>query len=144
MGERLDRVMGLAAALSAVCLLVSVCDPTPARADDCTRFVAVAAGGAVPCDGVLFPAGEAARFLLLEDERDRLKVDLAAERGQHEATRVELAGMLKIERDARHACERDKAPAPVARAWWDSPWLGAALGTVVGVAAGVAIGFATR
>ena len=90
------------------------------------------------------PAGEAARFLLVEDERDRLRVELVAERGQHEATRAELSGLLAVERAARRQCEERQAPPPVERAWWDSPWVGAALGTVVGVAAGVAIGFGTR
>lgn len=144
MSDRIDRAMACAAALAAVCLMVSVCDPHPARAEDCTRFAAVAQGQAVPCDGVLFPAGEAARFLLVEDERDRLRVELVAERGQHEATRAELSGLLEIERDARRRCEERQAPPPVKRAWWDSPWVGAALGTVVGVAAGIAIGFGAR
>lgn len=144
MSDRIDRAMACAAALAAVCLMVSVCDPHPARADDCDRYVAIAQGSTAPCDGVLAGAGEMARFLLVEDERDRLRAELTAERGQHEATRAELSGLLEIERDARRRCEERQAPPPVKRAWWDSPWVGAALGTVVGVAAGIAIGFGAR
>jgi hypothetical protein len=140
--DRLDRALSASVALAAVCLLVSWCAPTSARADDCTRYVAIAQGSTAPCDGVLSSAGEMARFLLVEDERDKLRVDLAAEREQHEATRVELAGLLQVERAARSACERDKSPAPVVRAWWDSPWVGAVVGVVVGVSAAVAVAYA--
>lgn len=136
--------MSWAAALAAVCLLVSVCDPTPARAEDCDRYAAVAQGAEAPCDGVLMPAREAARFLLLEDERDKLRVDLAAEREQHALTRDEGAELLRVCEQSRRACEERQAPPPVARAWWDSPWVGAVAGVVVGVAATVAVAVAVR
>lgn len=144
MSDTLDRLMTWAAALAAVCLLVSVCDPTPARAEDCTRYHAVAQGAPAPCDGIVTSPGELARFLLVEDERDKLKVDLAAEREQHAITRAEGAELLRVCEQSRRACEERQAPPPVARAWWDSPWVGAVAGVVVGVAATVAVAVAVR
>lgn len=137
MTDRLDRLMSWAAALAAVCLFVSWCAPPSAHAEDCTRFAAVAQGGAVPCDGVLFPAGEAARFLLVEDERDRLRIEIEAERKLRAVDADEARALLAVSEASRRACEERQAPPPVARAWWDSPWVGAVVGVVVG---GVVVG----
>lgn len=137
MTDRLDRLMSWAAALAAVCLLVSWCAPPSARAEDCTRYVPVVEGRPAPCDGIATGAAEFARWLLVEDERDRLRVELAAERKQHALTRDEGAELLRVCETSRRACEDRQAPPPVVRDWWDSPWVGAVAGVVVG---GVVVG----
>lgn len=144
MTDRLDRAMSLSVAVSAVCLLVSWCAPPSARAEDCQRYAAVAQGTPSPCDGVIMSPGEAARFLLLEDERDRLRVELDAERKQHALTRDEGAELLRVCEQSRRACEEQQAPPPVARAWWDSPWVGAVVGVVVSVVVTVGVVAAVR
>lgn len=144
MVDRLDRALSIVVALSAVCLLVSWCAPPSARAEDCTRYVPVVQGRPAPCDGIATGATEFARWLLVEDERDRLRVELAAERKQHALTRDEGAELLRVCEASRRACEERQAPPPVARAWWDSPWVGAVAGVVVGVAVTTAIAVSVR
>lgn len=117
-----------------VALLVA---STPAYAGEpCRRAVHVEAGAIAPCTGDLLPVPEVVRLLGAEDALARALDALSDERDLRAIDGDEAAQTLAIERAARRECELAKAPPPVPRrAWYESPWFGAALGA--GVVAGV-------
>src|SRR5690606_36004029 len=118
----------------------SLCAPMPATADECERYLPAVTGEPSPCDGITGPTSDLMRLLGVEDERDLCRVDLEAERRLRALDQEEARARVEVCESSRLACERDKAPPPVVRAWYDSPWVGAVVGVVVG--AGVAIGVA--
>ena len=125
-----------------------------ARAEDCTKAYQLRDGKAhdpetgaiVPlCDGDLLPTPDVLWLLQREGRAteavsalELAKQELAAERDLHKVDVDRLGGELEAQREARLACERDRAPAPGRRPFFDSPWFGGAVGAFLGAGAVVA------
>lgn len=137
------EVTRLAARLAAVGLVLLLA-LTPARAAECEHYLPAVTGEPSPCDGITGPTSDLMRLLSVEDERDLCLVDLEAERRLRALDQEEARARVEVCESSRLACERDKAPPPVARAWWDSPWVGAVVGVVVGVGVAAAVAHAVR
>lgn len=122
-----------------------------ARAEDCTHALTVRDGKAhdpdtgavVPlCDGDLLPTPDVLWLLQREGRATEAvsalalaKQELAAERDLHTSDVIRLTAEVQAERDARLACERERAPAPERRSFFDSPWFGGAVGAAIGAGA---------
>lgn len=132
-----------------------------ARAEDCTRALTVRDGKAhdpdtgalVPlCDGDLLPTPDVLWLLQREgrateadSELTLVRGELVAERELHRVDVDRLTAEVQAERDARLACERECAQAPVRpRPFYSSPWFGGAVGAVVGAGVVLAAALLTR
>ena len=145
-------------ALPALLLVLALA--ATARAEDCTKAYQLRGGqwidpetGAVvpPCDGDALPTPDVLWLLQREgratevtSELVLVRAELVAERDLHKADVDRLTAEVQAERDARLACERERAPAPERRSFFDSPWFGGAVGAVIGAGAVLAAVLLTR
>ena len=139
----------LKAALPALLLVLALAHT--AQAEDCTHALTVRDGKAhdpdtgavVPlCDGDLLPTPDVLWLLQREgratevtSELVLVRAELVAERDLHKTDVDRLTAEVQAERDARLACERERAPAPERRSFFDSPWFGGAVGAAIGAGA---------
>lgn len=132
-----------------------------ARAEDCTKAYQLRGGkwidpetGVVvpPCDGDALPTPDVLWYIQREgrateadSELTLVRAELIAERDLHKTDVDRLTAEVQAERDARLACERERAPAPPPRApFYSSPWFGGAVGAVVGAGVVLAAALLTR
>lgn len=123
----------------------------PAQAEDCTKAYKLRGGqwidpetGVVvpPCDADAIPTPDMLWYIQREGQATEVtsalvlaKQELAAERDLHKTDVDRLTAEVQAERDARLACERERAPAPERRSIFDSPWFGGAVGAAIGAGA---------
>lgn len=131
--------------LLAVLILLGLAEV--ARAEDCTKAYKLRGGqwidpetGAVvpPCDGDALPTPDVLWLLQREGRAteavsalELAKQELAAERDLHKADVDRLTAEVQAERDARLACERERASRPERRHFTDTPWFGAGVTAAV-------------
>lgn len=129
-----------------------------ARAEDCTHALTVRGGVAydpdtgavVPlCDGDLLPTPDVlwllqreGRATEVESAIDLVRAELVAERDMHKVDVDRLTAEVQAERDARLACERERAPVPHRRPFTDTPWFGAAVASAVITSIAIAVAVA--
>lgn len=140
-------LLGLVAGLSA-----------EARAEDCTHALTVRDGQAhdpdtgavVPlCNGDLLPTPDVLWLLQREgratevtSELELAKQEIVAERDLHKVDVDRLAAEVQAERDARLACERERAPAPRPSPPSRLTWAG--VGAAIATAALITLHFALQ